>query len=223
MTLRRRTLEARSRCVPRRWGVVLVLATAAWMQGCSATRVGDPGVPNPKAQAAFERGSQALESGRYSEAIPELYTVLDEHPSHLVARYHLGVALLRLKQYKETVDVMTAAHESAVPRQKLPGGVRVPHAVDADYLHALGTAYQEQRDFGRSLACFEAATALDAKHLKSHYARALTLEAQGDLIAARMAWIDYLSRDSDSAWGEGARKHLVQVERRLKEAANETP
>jgi tetratricopeptide (TPR) repeat protein len=138
--------------------------------------------------------------------------------------YNLGVALLRLKQYKETVDALTAAHESTVPRKKLPAGVRVPHDVDADYLHALGTAYQERREFHKSLACFEAAVAADAAHLKSHYARALTLEAQGELIAARMAWIEYLSRDADSAWGEGARHHLAEVERLLKaESETQTP
>jgi tetratricopeptide (TPR) repeat protein len=200
------------------------LLGAASLQGCARGRVGVAGAPNPKAQAAFERGSTALEAGRYSEAIPELYTVLDEHPSHLVARYNLGVALLRLKQYKETVDALTAAHESTVPRKKLPAGVRVPHDVDADYLHALGTAYQERREFHKSLACFEAAVAADAAHLKSHYARALTLEAQGELIAARMAWIEYLSRDADSAWGEGARHHLAEVERLLKaESETQTP
>lgn len=221
MTVRKRTPEARS--ATRGIWIVATCVLVAGLSGCSRTTVRDPGVPNPKAQAAFERGSAALESGRYSEAIPELYTVLDEHPSHLVARYNLGVALLRVKQYKESVDVMTAAHEPEVPRQKLPRGVRVPHDVDADYLHALGTAYQEQRSFDKSLACFETAVEQDAQHLKSRYARALTLEAQGDLPAARLAWVDYLSRDAESAWGEGARKHLAQVERRLKEAEEQTP
>jgi len=201
---------------------VRYLVWAGWfsavaMQGCSRAPVRDVDVPNPKAQEAFERGSAALESGRYSEAIPELYTVLDEHPFHTVARYNLGVALLRVKQYKETVDVMTAGNEPEVPRQKLPAGVRVPHDVDADYLHALGTAYQELREFKKSLACFDVAVELDVTHLKSYYARALTLEAQGELVAARAAWADYLSRDSDGAWAEGARKHLADVDRRLKE------
>ena len=222
MTARRRIPETRNHSTIHLLGVV-ALGVALWTQGCSTTRVRDTGVPNPKAQAAFERGSRALEAGRYSDAIPELYTVLDEHPSHLVARYNLGVALLRVKQYKEATEVMTAAHEPDVPRQKLPRGVRVPHEIDADYLHALGTAYQEQRDYDKSLACFETAVEMDGAHLKSRYARALTLEAQGDLVAARLAWMDYLKRDADSAWGEGARKHLALVERRLEEAANETP
>ena len=215
---------AKRKRTPETWSGVfrkLVWASmlgAVAMQGCSRAPVRDAGVPNPKAQAAFERGSAALESGRYSEAIPELYTVLDEHPTHTVARYNLGVALLRVKQYKETVDVLTAGNEHEVQRQKLPAGVRVPYDIDADYLHALGTAYQEQREFKKSLACFEAAVEWDGTHLKSRYARALTLEAQGELAAARLAWIDYLARDTDSAWAEGARKHLAEVERRIQDA-----
>jgi len=199
------------------------LLGALVVQGCSPAHVRDPGAPNPKAQAAFERGSTALESGRYSAAIPELYTVLDEHPTHVMARYNLGVALLRVKQYKETVDVLTASNEPVVSRQKLQDGVRVPFDVDADYLHALGTAYQEQRDFKKSLVCYEAAIQLNVAHLKSYYARALTLEAQGEWVVARAAWVDYLSRDPDSAWGDGARKHLAVVERRLRDLEVESP
>lgn len=223
MMTRKRVCEVATSAVVR-GGLLGCLLAAAALQGCSRARVGVDGTPSPKAQAAFERGSAALENGRYSEAIPELYRALDEQPSHLLARYNLGVALLRVKQFQETVDVLTAAHESEVPRQKLRGGVHVPHDVDADYLHALGTAYQERRDFPKSLACFESAVAVDATHLKSRYARALTLETQGELIAARLAWIDYLSRDADSAWGEGARHHLAEVERRLQaESEAQTP
>ncbi len=117
---------------------------------------------------------------------------------------------------------MTAAHEHEVPRDKLRG-VHVPRDVDADYLHALGMAYQELRDYDKSLACFDAAVDMDRAHLKSYYGRALTLEAQGDLGAARAAWMDYLKRDAESAWGEGARRHLAQIEERLKEQEDAAP
>jgi tetratricopeptide (TPR) repeat protein len=195
------------------------------LYGCSGSRTGDPGQLSPEAEQAYKRGSSALESGRYSDAIPELYAVLDEQPTHTLARYNLGVALLRVRQYKESVDVLAASHDPEVRRKKLSSGVRVPVGVDADYLHALGTVYQELREFDKALACFEGAIQDDPTHLKSRYALALTLEAQGELEAARLAWIDYIERDSDSAWTEGARKHLAAVKKRIaeKEAETKTP
>lgn len=195
------------------------------LHGCSGTTGGDPGPLSPKAEQAYERGSAALAAGRYNDAIPELYTVLDEQPTHTLARYNLGLALMRVRQYKDSVNVLAASHDPGVRRNKLKHGVRVPVGIDADYLHALGTAYQELREFDKALACFDGAIQDDAGHLKSRYARALTLEAQGDLDEARLAWLDYIKRDPDSAWTEGARKHLSAVERQIaeREAEAETP
>lgn len=171
--------------------------------------------PDVDVQLAFERGSAALGAGRYSEAIPYLYDVLEERPSHTIARYNLGVALQRVKQWKESTEVLTAKETSEVEKRRLAAEVDVPADADADYVHALGAAFQELRRFDAALACFDAAIAQDKGHLKSRYARALCLQLRGDLQAARTAWRDYLSRDAEGSWSDSARKHLAEVESRL--------
>ena len=207
----------------------IVLVLALFVAGCAKPRAGqipppalevpppaaEPQPPAASADAAFQRGTAALEAGRYNDAIPDLYTVLEAQPGNLVARYNLGVALFRVRQWKEAVEVLTASRERDLAQRRLGAGVSVPTGVDADYLHALGSAYQERREFDAALACFEAAIAAEPKHLKSRYARAITLETRGDLTQARTAWRDYIHRDPKSTWGESARKHLAQVESRL--------
>ncbi|MFQ5599435.1 MAG: tetratricopeptide repeat protein [Candidatus Krumholzibacteriia bacterium] len=210
----------------RRHGAIALLVCVLVLTGCTrvatrgttgtSTETARPAKPT-ETDLAFERGIAALEAGRYSDAIPELFEVLDERPNDMVARYNLGVALLRVRSWKEAVNVLSASYDPDVKRRKLPHRVRVPLDTDADYMHALGTAYQELRKFDKALACFEAAMEADPDHLKARYARALALEAGGDLLAARGAWIDYLDIDPDSAWGEGARKHLAILEKRLAE------
>ena len=174
-----------------------------------------PRASDTEVQLAFQQGSAALGAGRYSEAIPHLYDVLEHEPRHTVARYNLGVALQRVRQWQESVDVLTAEDVDEVTKRRLAAEVRVPEAADADYLHALGAAYQEMRRYDQALACYDAAIAADAAHLKSRYARALCLQWSGDLQAARDAWRDYLARDPESSWTESARKHLAEVESRL--------
>jgi tetratricopeptide (TPR) repeat protein len=174
-----------------------------------------PPAPAPSPEVAFQRGTAALEAGRYSDAIPDLYAVIHAEPGNLVARYNLGVALTRVRQWKEAVEVLTAAGTEGIARQTLAERVSLPADVDADYLHALGTVYRELRDFDSALACFDAAVVVDPRHLKSRYSRALTLETRGDLTQARAAWRDYIKRDPKSSWGESARKHLADVQSRL--------
>jgi len=185
----------------------------------SEERPGEPTAKEPEpdvdVQLAFERGSAALGAGRYSEAIPYLYDVLEERPSHTIARYNLGVALQRVRQWQESTEVLTAKETSDVEKRRLAAEVDVPTDADADYVHALGAAFQELRRFDAALACFDAAIAQDKSHLKSRYARALCLQLRGDLQSARTAWRDYLSRDAEGSWADSARKHLAEVETRL--------
>ncbi len=174
-----------------------------------------PAPGDAEVQLAFEQATASLGAGRYSEAIPRLYDVLEHRPSHTVARYNLGVALQRVRQWQEALKVLTAAGTDEVRKRGLAANVEVPEDADADYVHALGTVFQELRRFDEAIACFDAAIAQDAKHLKSRYARALCLQLRGDLKQARTAWRDYLARDPDSSWTESARKHLAEVESRL--------
>ena len=205
--------------------VVTALIVAA---GCAASlppRPGQEGPPPPPepevpapvgdVQLDLERGVAALGGGRYSEAVPYLKKVLEVQPAHTLARYNLGVALQRLRQWQESVQVMTGERPGGVQRHSLAAGVEIPVDADADYVHALGAAYQEMRRFDQALACFDGAIELDRGHLKSRYARALTLQWRGDLHAARAAWRDYIGRDPSSTWTESARKNLAEVESKL--------
>jgi tetratricopeptide (TPR) repeat protein len=185
---------------------------------CAGRRTG-PVTPTPKEQAeaqeAFERATTELGAGRYNDAVPFLYDVIDKDPTHTVARYNLGVALQRLRQWKESSEVLTAKRGRGAATRTLSKAVQVPQDADADYVHALGTAFQELRRYDEAILCFDAAIDLDAGHLKSRYARALTLQLRGDLEAARKAWRDYIGRDPHSSWGESAREHLATVEAKL--------
>ena len=214
----------------------VLLAGAVLLAGCAGPRsqttppppgeppvqepppaAGEPPAPTPDAevQLVFEQATASLGAGRYSEAIPHLYEVLEHRPTHTVARYNLGVALQRVRQWQEALKVLTAADADEVGKRALAAGVEVPDDADADYVHALGTVFQELRRFDEALACFDTAIAQDGKHLKSRYAKALCLQLKGDLKPARTAWRDYIARDPDSSWTESARKHLAEVESRL--------
>ncbi len=218
----------------RRSSCLVLVAMAVCGGGCAPTPRGPKASPPPPAateppaettskqptadaevQLAFERGSAALGAGRYSDAIPYLYDVLKERPAHTLARYNLGVALQRVRQWQESTQVLSAQETSEVEKRWLAADVEVPADADADYVHALGAAFQELRRFDAALACFDAAIAQEKGHLKSRYARALCLQLRGDLQAARVAWRDYLSRDSQGSWADSARKHLAEVESRL--------
>ncbi len=208
----------------------LVAAATLVVAGCAGSDAARPGREEPPPAATepeelpapvgdvqldFERGAAALSGGRYSEAIPYLKKVVEVQPAHTLARYNLGVALQRVRDWQESVQIMTGEHAGGAERRELAAGVKIPVDADADYVHALGAAYQELRRFDQALACFDAAIALDRKHLKSRYARALALQLQGDLEAARAAWRDYIKRDPSSTWTESARKNLAEVESKL--------
>lgn len=214
---------------PMREALLRVSTAMLVVAGCAGSRAPRPAqegqppgeVPEPPpapvgdVQIDFERGAAALSGGRYSEAIPYLKKVVEVQPEHTLARYNLGVALQRVRDWQESVQIMTGEHAGGAPRREVAAGVQVPVDADADYVHALGAAYQELRRFEQALACFDAALALDDGHLKSRYARALTLQLQGDLKAARAAWRDYIARDARSTWTESARKNLAEVESKL--------
>jgi len=166
-------------------------------------------------ERAYARGLSALEAGRYGDAVRDLRAVLGARPADLEVRYNLGVALLRLRSWKEAAEALSPEVAPSLATRTLAVGVRIPKAADADYLYALGTAYQEQRLLQPALACLEATLLRDAKHLKARYARAVVLEEQGDLERARAAWLDYLQNDESGTWSDSARRHVQAIEARL--------
>jgi tetratricopeptide (TPR) repeat protein len=196
---------------------IVVLSVTLLVTGCA--RVGlQPAVSPQEAELAYQRGTVALEAGRYSDAVPELRTVLRARPEDTVVRYNLGLALQRLRSFRESVQVFTGWGERDLDLRRIDRRIRVPYDADADYIYALGNSYQGLRELNYALKCFEDAIHLYPTNLNSRYARAMLLQQRGDLEEARLAWIDYIDRDPNSAWTESARRNLREVERELQSA-----
>lgn len=180
--------------------------------GCQRVHIGGRGSSPEEVDLAQQRGTAALQEGLYSEAIPNLQVVVRARPADTTARYNLGVALQRVQSYRESVETLTAAGAPELSMRPLGSGVAVPKDADADYVYALGTSFQEARDFARALVCFEAVTRSFPQHLQSQYGRALALQQIGRREEARRAWEAYLKRDPSSTWAVSARKHLAALD-----------
>ena len=195
-----------------------VLATSMMIAvlGCSKVELGKSKSPE-ETELTLQRGSEALSDGRYSDAIPDLESVLDARPADTNSRYNLGVALQRVQSFRESIEVLTAWGDRGVELRKLGLKIKVPVDADADYLYALGTSYQEMRQFDEAQRCLDTSVAEFPEHLPSRYGRAMVLQQRGKLKEAQSAWTDYLQRDPRSAWSEGARRHLATVQQKLGE------
>ena len=197
-------------------GLLLLLAMAA--AGCKKVELGK-GTSPEETELTLQRGSMALSDGRYSDAIPDLQSVVDARPADTNSRYNLGVALQRVQSYRESIEVLTAWGDRGVELRELGMKIKVPVDADADYLYALGTSYQEMRQFDEAQRCLDTSVAEFPDHLPSRYARAMALQQRGKLTEARSAWADYLQRDPRSAWSDSARRHLATVEQKLGETS----
>lgn len=196
--------------------VALLALVTSGVTGCKKVRLGEQ--PSPEeTELTLQRGSQALSDGRYSDAIRDLQTVVDARPGDTDSRYNLGVALQRVQSYRESIEVLTCWGDRGVELRKLGLEIKVPVDADGEYLYALGTSYQEMRLFDEAQRCLDVSVAEFPDHLPSRYGRAMVLQQRGRLKEAQSAWVDYLRRDPDSAWSEGARRHLSTVERQLAE------
>jgi len=192
---------------------VLMLLAAP---GCRKVELGRGASPE-ETELTLQRGSVALSDGRYSDAIPDLQSVVDARPADTNSRYNLGVALQRVQSYRESIEVLTAWGDRGVELRQLGLKIKVPVDADADYLYALGTSYQEMRQFDEAQRCLDTSVADFPEHLPSRYARAMVLQQRGKLAEAQSAWTDYLQRDPRSAWSDSARRHLETVRQKLSE------
>ena len=198
--------------------IVLALLMVVAAPGCKKMEIGKVASP-AETELTLQRGSVALSDGRYNDAIPDLQSVLDARPADTNSRYNLGVALQRVQSYRESIEVLTAWGDRGVELRQLGLKIAVPVDADAEYLYALGTSYQEMRQFDEAQRCLDTSVAEFPDHLPSRYARALVLQQRRKLTEARSAWTDYLQRDPHSAWSESARRHLETVEQELGEKA----
>lgn len=187
----------------------MLVLSALVSTGCQKVR-GRGGSPE-EVDLAYQRGAAALQQGRYGDAIPDLQTVVESRPTDTIARYNLGVAYQRVRSYRESVETLTGADADGFPVRTVGKGIQVPSDADADYLYALGTSYQESRQFDPALVCFDASIRSFPDHLPSRFGRALTLQQSGRTKEARRAWEAYLKRDSTSSWAESAREHLAKI------------
>jgi tetratricopeptide (TPR) repeat protein len=203
-------LASRNRIACRAATVFALVALA--LAGCQKVRVRDTtGAPTADVELAYQRGAAALQQGRYSDAIPDLQTVVESRPSDTIARYNLGVAFQRVRSYRESVETLTGAGVAGFPVRSIGSGIQVPSDSDGDYLYALATSFQESRQFDQALVCFDASIRSFPEHLPSRFGRALTLQQSGRTQDARRAWEDYLARDASSSWAQSAREHLAKI------------
>jgi len=193
--------------------LLLVLGSSS---GCNKVELGKSASPE-ETELTLQRGSVALSDGRYNDAIPDLQSVVDARPGDTNSRYNLGVALQRVQSYRESIEVLTAWGDRGVDLRQLGLKIKVPVDADADYLYALGTSYQEMRQFDEAQRCLDTSVGEFPDHLPSRYGRAMVLQQRGKLTEARSAWTDYLQRDPRSAWSDGARRHLATVEQKISE------
>jgi tetratricopeptide (TPR) repeat protein len=61
--------------------------------------------------ADLQKGIELYESRKYSEAAAELREVVKADPGNIRARYHLGLALLELKEYSKAAEEFKQAEE----------------------------------------------------------------------------------------------------------------
>jgi tetratricopeptide (TPR) repeat protein len=196
--------------------LIAVLVTVA--PSCKKVQLGKGNSPE-ETELSLQRGAQALEDGRYNDAIADLHDVVDARPNDTNSRYNLGVALQRVKSYRESIEVLTTWGDNGVEVRKIGQKIKVPVDADGDYLYALGTSYQEMRQLDEAQQCFNVSVGEFPNHLQSRYARAMVLQQRGKLREAQSAWTDYLQRDPYSAWADGARRHLATVDQKLTETA----
>ncbi|HEX4915465.1 MAG TPA: zf-HC2 domain-containing protein, partial [Vicinamibacterales bacterium] len=171
------------------------------------------GLPHAPLEAASAGGQDVrasgadrvlLTAGRIRESVGELAT-----PSRLHA---LGVAQLFERRYDDAAELLLAAS-----RQQ---------PANARYLNDAATVQLERARLGlrpddlpRALAAADRARRLDPSLHEAWFNRALAMSALHLTDQAKVAWSEYLRRDSTSPWAGEARKHLEELSKPTPAAA----
>lgn len=152
-----------------------------------------------EADAWFERGLELEQTGAPTDQIIEAYTKASElDPQSAGALVNLGTVLFNghawsdaETQYKKALDIDPAyalAHFN------------------------LGNLYDEQDDVPNALYHYGEALRIQPNYADAHYNLALLHQSSRDVLSAVRHWRAYLKLDSNSGWGQIARRELNKLE-----------
>lgn len=129
--------------------------------------------PDPKL-LRFEEALSHHRRQEYAQAISAYQAILDEDPTDITTRYHLGVALSDTEQWDQAVLHL----EQVIDQQ----------AEHAEAHNSLGHAWAGKLDFERALRHYDAAIKADNRYATAHFNRGCVKLKQGDF---RSGWKDY--------------------------------
>ncbi|MBU0741460.1 tetratricopeptide repeat protein [bacterium] len=147
-----------------------------------------------RARPPYNRGVDALASGRLEEAERAFDEALGIDPAFDDARYNQALVQLRRGRNEAAEDLLVDV------RSRRPG--------DQDVLAALGNSLFYQTRFAEAVAVFRELLGLEPRHRQGAYGLARALTEAGMIESAITAWEDYLRLDGDSAWATRAREQL---------------
>jgi len=164
------------------------------------------GVPSAGGQDGRVAGTDRilLTSAKIRESFGERDT-----PSRL---HDLGLSQLLAGRYDD------AAHALLAASREQPGNARFLNDVAAVQLERARLGLRPD-DLPRALASADRARRLDPSLTEAWFNRALAATALSLRDQARMAWTEYLARDSSSAWSVEARERLAELAKPMAIAA----
>jgi CHAT domain-containing protein len=145
-----------------------------------------------------------LTAGRIRESVGELAT-----PSRLHA---LGVSQLLARRYDDAAQLLLAAS------REQPANAQYLNDVAAVQLERARRGLRPD-DLPRALAAADRARRLDPSLREAWFNRALAITALSLTDQAKVAWTEYLARDSASPWAVEARKQLEELSKPTPAAA----
>jgi len=159
----------------------------------------------------LQKGIQLCEARKYSEAAAELREVVRDEPGNITAKYHLGLALLGLKEYEpaeEQFKQAEAQRTGVTPR--------------TDQIKAgLARVYTEQNRYDEAQRLIDEALKENDKGAEAHFAKGKLGVYRKDYAAAVPALERAIELDPNNAYAHYYAGIAYSNERRPDRMANE--
>lgn len=223
----------------KRW--ILFLLTVGLVAGCAGTSDSTKKKPDVKVAAAFQEiGARELAMGLPDAAVRDLNRALEADDSNPMTYQYLGLAYLRLQQYRQAEQVLDMAvkrgpeigeiHNArgtlySLQRRWTEAEAAFQRALEcADYrtpevaLFNIGRVHAEQSDFPAAAAAYQKAIAANPSYLPPYLELARIREEQGDSAGADRVLTDALTRFPDNGAVLFARGKLLYRQHRYQQA-----
>ena len=142
----------------------------------------------------YNRGVDALRSGRLDEARDAFRQSLAIDPGFPDARYNLALIYLKRGLNADAAEILT--------------GLLAEKPADRDFLFAYGNVLFHQADFDAAAEKFAAVLVIDPTDRRAAFSKARALTETGAVSEAEAAWEAYLALDRSSTWADEAREQL---------------